>query len=101
MIFPCLLLILLGLVLFIIGIIKVMDRIKHLTNSKILEGKVIEVDSHYNDGDMFYAPIIEYVDPYDNSICTYESKYSYNKEYKVNDIVKFRYYRDGNKKLYT
>ena len=46
MFFACLLLILLGFVLFIIGIIKVIDRINYLTNSKILHGRVIHFIPH-------------------------------------------------------
>ena len=91
MLFACLLLILLGLVLFIIGIIKVIDRIKYLTNSKILRGRVINF-SRPN------PPVIEYVDPYDNSICTYFSNAS-DTINKVNDIVELRYYKYGNKKI--
>lgn len=93
--FPFFLFAILGILLFIIGLVYLINKISLVKHGKIISGTVIDLREDYVNNKKAYFPVIKYYDD-NGQRKSFKSEAGFSRlKYAVGDNVGLRYYRQG------
>lgn len=88
-----------GLVLIVLGILILVQRVRLVLGSKVIDGKVIDIQTKFERGGLLYFAVIEYYNEESHTMERFtDGVGSFPSNHEIGDTVKLRYYNNQNKK---